>query len=75
IEANGKSYSLTAMKSAITSAIGLTPKIKCSRNKWQQYQLHEVYFCVNQTSYLTPCNAQGFQDKCDDHEDIYFHKF
>ncbi|PON58661.1 Ribonuclease T2-like [Trema orientale] len=75
IEPNGKSYSLTAMKSAITRAIGYTPNIKCSENKWEQFQLHEVYFCVDINSHLMPCAAQGFEDHCGGNTEIYFHKF
>ncbi|POO03098.1 Ribonuclease T2-like [Trema orientale] len=78
IEPNGESYTVKAVENAITRAIGVTPKIKCRPDNWQQLQLYEIYFCVNTTNHFVPCNPSlDHQANCgsDTDQNIYFHKF
>ncbi|PON31220.1 Ribonuclease T2-like [Parasponia andersonii] len=78
IEPNGESYTVKAVENAITRAIGVTPKIKCRPDNWQQLQLYEIYFCVNTTNHFFPCNPSlDHQANCgsDTDQNICFHKF
>lgn len=47
IRADGKSYSLSSIKSAIENGIGYAPGIECNTDASGNSQLYQVYICVD----------------------------
>eukprot|EP00246_Nothoceros_aenigmaticus_P009945 TRINITY_DN2609_c0_g1_i1.p1 TRINITY_DN2609_c0_g1~~TRINITY_DN2609_c0_g1_i1.p1 ORF type:complete len:225 (-),score=0.77 TRINITY_DN2609_c0_g1_i1:229-903(-) len=44
---NDKKYSLTSIKSALTSGLGKTPGIECNKDPSGNSQLYQIYVCVD----------------------------